>query len=262
MRFVVLCNKTDTNYMLYRFDSVSNHQHRRRMFDAFMTMSTLEHAHLLKIESVSYDDHGRLCVITPYTGNHEGLVTLADLLENRGGKLSTVEAARAIEHLLDAGAYAHAAGICNGPIGAEDVLVDRFGCIQIELYGCATLMSGVSASVPVLISDEIRSLADLGYTLMTGLPTTGQRVEPSRLIRRLDRAWDAWFELGLDPIDGFENATHAINAMPTNPQSGDWLTPRVGKRPQVQFGAMLRRFKPTQGMAARPRVRVEIPERD
>lgn len=252
-RFVVLCGKTDTNYMLYRFDSIANHQHRRRIFDALVSMSTLVHPHLLKIESASYDDQGRLCVITPYTGNHEGLVTLADLLENRDGKLGVLESARAIEHLLDACDSAHKQGICNGPIDTDNILVDRFGCIQIELYGYAPGAQGIETPRTMLIADEIRSIVEIAYTMITGLPGTGDRLAASRVVKRLDRNWDTWFEIGLDPIDGFENAEHALKAMPTNPDSDLWLTAHPTRRPQVHIGAMLRRFKPAHAARARSR---------
>lgn len=252
-RFVVLCTKTDTNDMLYRMPPLSNHQHRRRIFDGFLRLSTLDHPHLLKISSVSYDDHGRLCLITPYTGNHEGLVTMGDLLENRGGKLSVPEAVRALEHMLGASAHAHAARIANGPINASDVLIDRFGCLQLELYGARAMMR--QSSHRELLADEIRSIVDLGYTMLTGLPASADRLAPSRVVKRLDRAWDTWFEIGLDPIEGFESCEHAMRAMPTNPASAEWLTSRTPAKPQVQLGAMLRRFKPTSVAPSRDRDR-------
>lgn len=252
-RHVVLCTRTDTNDMLYRFASVSNHQLRRRVFDGFVRLSTLDHPHLLKISSVSYDDHGRLCLVTPYTGNHEGLVTMGDLLENRGGKLSVPEAVRAIEHMLEASAHAHVHQIGNGPISTSDVLIDRFGCLHLELYGARAMMQ--QNNHRELLADEIRSIVDLGYTMLTGLPASVDRLAPSRLVKRLDRAWDTWFEIGLDPLEGFESCEHAIRAMPTNPSSAEWLTSRTPAKPQVQLGAMLRRFKPTNPAPARDRDR-------
>jgi hypothetical protein len=63
------------------------------------------------------------------------------------------------------------------------------------------------------------------------------------MIKKLDKAWDTWFEIGLDPIDGFENIDHAINALPTNPSCHKWLTRNASVRPQVHIGSMLRRFR-------------------
>lgn len=243
-RFVVLCNKTDTNRLLYRFPAQPHHQQRRALFDQMVSLSMLEHPHLLRIESASYDDRGRLCTISPYPGNHEGLVTLDDLLDQHGGRFTIHEAARAVEHLLSASAYAHAEGIVHGTISREHILVDRFGSIQIELY--AHEQSGRVASSTVRqsqITDEIRSIVELGYRLMTGLEVNAERISPTRMTKRLDRNWDTWFDIGLDPIDGFEDATHALRALPTNPDCIEWLSASKSKRPQVQFGSMIRRFR-------------------
>jgi serine/threonine protein kinase len=245
-RFVVLCSRTDTNYMLYRFGQMNNHKHRRRLFDALIKMSSLDHPHLLKVQSVSYDDQGRLCVITPYTGNHDGLVSLDDLLQVRDGKLGMVEAVRALEHLLDAISYAHKHEVINGAISPSDVLVDRYGCLQIQFYGFESLVSNTDQQVlprSIKVVDETRSVVDLGYTAMTGLSSRGDRIAPSRVIKKIDRNWDLWFDIGLDPIDGFESLSHAINALPTNPRCSEWLTTKSSRIPQVQLGSMLRRFR-------------------
>ena len=245
-RFVVLCDKTDTNYMLYRFNQSGNHKSRRTLFESMLKMSTLSHPHLLKIESVSYDDHGNLSVITPYTGNHEGLVTLDDLLKIRDGKLGMIEAVRALEHLLDASAFAHRNQIYNGTINTNDILIDRYGCLQIQLYGFEAMTQSAEQSSLFInnqVSDEVRSIVDIGYTMMTGLSTKGERVAPSRVLKKADRNWDTWFEIGLDPIDGFDSVEHAINALPTNPNCSQWLTSKAPRKPQVHIGTMLRRFR-------------------
>ncbi len=252
-RFVVLCSKTDTNRLLYRFPNHPHHQQRRSLFDSMVTLGMIDHPHMLRVESASYDDRGRLCVITPYTGNHEGLVTLSDLIDQRGGKLGTIEAARAIEHLLCASAHAHTKKVAHGPIRPEHILVDRFGSTQIELYGYPALTRSDSISMNTLVADEIRSIVELAYTLITGLTVSADRLAPSRVIKKLDRNWDTWFELGLDPIDGFEDATHALNALPTNDRCEEWLTTHAPKRGQVQFGAMIRRFKSSNASVRRPR---------
>ena len=252
-RFVVLCTKTDTNRMLYRFPSLPHHQQRRTLFDSMVTLGMIDHPHLLRVESASYDDRGRLCVITPYTGNHEGLVTLSDLLEQRGGKLGVIEAARAIEHLLCASAHAHENKVAHGPLQPEHILVDRFGSTQVELYGYPALTNIEKSGMNTLVADEIRSIVELAYTMITGLPVSADRLASSRVVRKLDRNWDTWFELGLDPIDGFEDATHALNALPTSDRCEEWLTTRAPRRAQVQLGAMIRRFKSSNQSVRRPR---------
>lgn len=252
-RFVVLCSKTDTNRLLYRFPSPSQHQQRRVLFDAMVAMSTLDHPHLLRIESASYDDRGRLCVITPYPGNHEGLVTLGDLLDHRGGKLAVIEAARAVEHLLSASAYAHTRGLSHGPVRCKDLLVDRFGSIQVELYGYPILGQRDVPPVTSVLADEVRSIVELAYTIITGLPVSDDRMSASRVLRRIDRNWDTWFEIGLDPIDGFADAKHALNALPTRTGCEHWLTTRTSHRPQVAIGAIIRKFRVVPSDAARRR---------
>lgn len=256
-RFVVLCNRTDTNYLLYRFEYMGNQNLRRRTFESLIKMSTLDHAHLLKIDSVSYDDQGRLCVVTPYTGNHDGLVTIDDLLQIRDGSLGVVESIRAIEHLLDACNYAHKAQVVNGTLASSDILVDRYGCLQVQFYGLHSLKvtPNENQNIAHLVADEIRSVVDLGYTLMTGLSTGGDRIAPSRVVKKLDRAWDTWFDIGLDPLDGFESMEHALNAMPTNPNCAEWLTTKSPRTPQVHIGSMLRRFRSTSphGSTRNPR---------
>ncbi len=248
-RYAVLCSRTDTNYMLYRFEHITNVKERRALFNALLKMSTLKHAHLLNIESVSYDDNGRLCVVTPYTGNHDGLVTLDQLLNIRDGKLGEVESTRALGHLLDAIKHAHKREIYNGQINPDDILVDRYGCLQIQLYGFETIahrsinQNPTQSERAMLITDEIRSVVDLAYTMMTGLKATDDRIAPTRVIKKLDKNWDTWFDIGLDPIDGFDSVEHAINALPTNPDCAQWLTTKSPRMPQVHIGSMLRRFR-------------------
>lgn len=250
-RFVVLCTKTDTNRMLYRFPNLPHHQQRRILFDAMVTLGMIDHPHLLRVESASYDDRGRLCVITPYTGNHEGLVTLSDLLGQRGGRLGVIEASRAIEHLLAGSTHAHQHSVVHGTLEADQILVDRFGSIQIELYGYPALTRLTIANQRAIMADEIRSIAELAYTMITGLTANADRLAPSRVDKKLDRRWDIWFEIALDPIDGFEDAGHALRALPTSPGCDQWLTTKAPKRPQVQLGAMMRRFRATPASSTR-----------
>lgn len=254
-RFVVLCNKTDSNRLLYRFPIQPNHAQRRAQFDQMVALSMLDHPHLLKIESASYDDRGRLCTVSPYTGNHEGLVTLTDLLTKHGGRFTVHESARAIGHLLSASAYAHSKGIAHGSVKPEHVLVDRSGSALIELYALQSKgRLPETAAKRAVIADETRSIVELGYVLMTGLDLSAERIAPTRVRKRLDRNWDAWFDLGLDPIDGFESAQHAMDALPTNPDCEKWLSSKASKLPQVQIGSVIRRFRTSaQGNARNPR---------
>ncbi|MGV6814328.1 MAG: hypothetical protein ACWA5W_04860 [Phycisphaerales bacterium] len=245
-RFIVLCTRTDTNYLLYRFEPTSNHIERRNKFNHLLKLTTLDHPHLLKLQSVSYDDHGRLCVITPYTGNHDGLVSIEDIVNQRDGSIGVPETARALEHLIGAIKYAHDRDIIQGSIDPNDILIDRYGCLQIQLYGFKPAGDTHTISPTqrsLQITDEIRSIVQVGYFMMTGMRSAANRIPPSRIVKKLDKAWDLWFEIGLDPVDGFECVEHALNALPTNPSSNKWLTRKSNPRPQVHIGSMLRRFR-------------------
>jgi hypothetical protein len=73
-------------------------------------------------------------------------------------------------------------------------------------------MGGTAASE--VIRDEVRSLVGLGYWLLTGLPAEDPRIEAGRLIPRLDRRWDDWFNEGLDPLGGFATAGETLAGLP------------------------------------------------
>lgn len=247
-RWVVLDEQSNTNHMLYRF-APTHDASARRLFSAVQKMAAVRHAHILRIESLSFDAQERLCVITPYTGNQDGLVTLSDLLEQRDGKLEPAEAIRCITHLLEASAVASASGLSHGPINTQEILVDRFGSVHIELYGLLTALSSNGAKIGQA-TDEVHSLVKIGYQLLVGLEADAEdRIAPSRVVRKLDKLWDRWFAIGLDPVDGFESADEALRLLPTNPSSAQAFAARPAPRPQVQIGSMLRRFRPAQTRA-------------
>jgi len=241
-RWVVLDEQSNTNHLLYRF-APTHDASARRLFGAVQAMSALRHPHLLRIESLSFDGQERLCVITPYTGNQDGLVTLGDLLERRDGKLEPAEAIRCLTHLLEASDAAASAGMAHGPVDTQEILVDRFGSAQIELYGLRNAFDP-SGSHADRVTDEVHSLVKIGYRMLVGLePGTDDRISPTRVIRKLDKLWDRWFAIGLDPIDGFVSADEALRMLPTNPSALEAFASRPAGRPQVQIGSMLRRFR-------------------
>ncbi|MCA9303992.1 MAG: protein kinase family protein [Phycisphaerales bacterium] len=247
-RWVVLNEQSNTNHMLYRF-APSHDAPARRLFSAVQKMSAVRHPHLLRIESLSFDAQERLCVITPYTGNQDGLVTLADLLEQRDGKLEPAEAIRCITHLLEASDTAARAGIAHGSVDTDEILVDRFGSAQIELYGLCSVLNA-SGSHTDRVTDEVHSIIKIGYRMLVGLePNTEDRITPTRVVRKLDKLWDRWFAIGLDPIDGFVSAEEALRMLPTNPSAPEAFASRPTRRPQVQIGSMLRRFRSASSRA-------------
>jgi|TARA_R110002072_G_scaffold42539_2_gene120160 hypothetical protein len=219
-RLIMLHERKRTNHLLYRFGHLTDSVARRRVFDRFLKTAHLDHAHILKVENVGYDDTGRLCVITSYPGNQEGLVTLGDLLEARGGRLEFSEAIRLMGQLLDSCVHASEQGIYHGPFTMNELLVDRHGCTLVELFGLQQALHN-QYSVQDARSEQTRSIIEIGYLLATGAPysdgvSIGEASPSSKLTKRNERLWDAWFALALDPVNGFETSLQAIDTMPTD----------------------------------------------
>ncbi len=242
-RWIVLDEQANTNHLLYRFAPSGDPGERRRLFGAVHRLSTVQHTHLLKMESVSFDEMNRLCVIMPYPGNQDGLLTLKELLAQRDGKFGSFEAIRGLVHLLEASNAGQESGITHGPVSADEILVDRSGSVQVELYGLNTALHPQPAED--LIADEVRSIVTIGYLMLVGFEPSADddRLAPSRVVRKLDRLWDRWFAIGLDPVDGFVSAADAIAKLPMSPGAAEALATHSVVRPQVQFGSMLRRFR-------------------
>ncbi len=239
-RWIVLDEQCNTNHVLYRFAASHDIADRRRLFGSVHALSRVNHPHLLKLESLSFDDHNRLCVITPYTGNQDGFVTLEDLLIQRDAKLEPVEAIRCLAHLLEASQASTDGNIVHGSLATDEILVDRRGSVQVELHGLTNALAHRDPSAD-LIADEVRSIVRIGYLMLVGLEPGAERVAPSRLVRKLDRLWDRWFAIGLDPVDGFSNAAQALRALPINETASEALAEHPSPRPQVQLGSMFRR---------------------
>jgi len=179
-------------------------------------ISRIGHPHLLPCEAVFSGVGGSVWVITPFTGNHDGLVTLSSLLRDKGGRMTALEADRTLIQLLEGIVSAHAAGCHHGPIRMEEVVVDRRGSLAIELYGfrrrLGTLWRRTAGEVA---KDEVRSMVEIGYTLITGLSSEEPRIPATRLFPRLDRRWDDWFNEGMDPLGGFATAEEALSNLPS-----------------------------------------------
>ncbi len=220
-RWLALHERSQTSHTLHRFAPCHDKAEQRRLLEAFETLSAFRHGHVLPIGEFSFAGDGRGWLVTPYSGNQEGLVTLADVLEAKGGQLGPYEAERAVAHLLEAFGAAHAVGLHHGPLSIDEVLVDRHGRVMIELFGLARRLQGLDRGNTELIRDEIGSVAQLAYRLLTGLGADEPRIAAGRLNRRLTRAWDEWLEAGLDPSGGFESATAALGALPSARTDGE-----------------------------------------
>lgn len=250
-RFIALHEQDDTDHIVYRHPSVRETSERRRLVEAIRPLAQVRHSHLLEVSAYSFDQHERLCLITPYTGNQEGLVTLADLVERRNGRLEVAEVARCVDHLLTAVAAARTGGLTDGPVQAERVLVDRRGSLRIELFGLPGAdrrRRGVCTA-----ADQVRAIAGMAAWLLTGLRQDVPSAAIARIAGRSARGWEAWIETALDPLGGFESPEEALAAMPGHAEASreHTLEPVVTPGASLRFAEMLRRFRRAPAEQAR-----------
>ena len=125
------------------------------------------------------------------------------------------EAERAVMQVLEAFHDATAQRQHHGPITMDEVLVDRHGSLVVELFGMSRLVRGLTVGNSELVRDEVRSVVEMGYQLITGLPAEEPFIPAGRLVKKLDPAWDDWFDRGLDPAEGFASAAEAIASLPS-----------------------------------------------
>ena len=147
-------------------------------------------------------------------GDVDGITTLRTLLRYKGGEMSPDEAERALLQLLQAVHFVHDLGLHHGPIDMNEIHVDRRGSLYIELYGLSRAIRGAGEANPETIRDEVRSLVEIAYTLITGLRAEEPLIPAGRLVKRLSGAWDEWFDHGLNPAGGFDSASEAMDALP------------------------------------------------
>jgi serine/threonine protein kinase len=212
-RWIGLHEHRRTNHLVYRLPGRRDRGERRDVLSLLERISAIRHPHLLPIEQYTLGSDGSAWIVAPYTGNQAGLVTLNDVLEAKGGKMPSFEAERTIEHLLSGVALAHEHGVIHGPVIEDELLVDRHGSLLVELYGLRVGLEGQTEHSPELARDEIRAVVQTGYRLVTGLAPEEPIIPASRVVKRLERRWDAWFERGLDPTDGFDSANAAMDAL-------------------------------------------------
>lgn len=242
-RFIALHERDDTDHVVYRHPALHESLERRRLLGAIEPLAAVRHAHLLEVASYSFDEQDRLCLVTPYTGNQEGLVTLSDLVERRSGRLDVAETARCVEHLLEAVVAARAEGLSGGPVEAERILVDRRGSVHIELYGLPgadRVYRGVCTG-----ADEVRAIGAMAVWLLTGLRQDVAPVAIGRIAGRGAKAWEPWLEAATDPINGFETPADALAALPVRghaERTREAAPPEEPGKP-ARIAEMLRRFR-------------------
>jgi hypothetical protein len=250
-RFLALHEANQTSHVAYRFPPMRGKAEEARLIAAVESAALLEHPHALKIEKFTFDIAGQGWLITPYPGDADGIRTLSRLLREKGGQMRPVEAERAMHQLLEVVALAHGGGVlqpppgadgiappravpCHGPIHMDEVLVDRRGSLLVELYGLGRAMDQTGRPSLESMRDEVRSVVEMGYQLLTGLRAEHPLIPAGRLVPKLDPRWDSWLSRGLDPSGGFDSAESALAALPT--QGGPVGSPVVMRGAQVRQG--------------------------
>ncbi|MGD9688148.1 MAG: hypothetical protein AB7V47_00220 [Phycisphaerales bacterium] len=183
--------------------------------------------HILRIEDHGLDTRGQAWVVTPFTGDARGIVSLEAHLREKGGFLPAFEAREALVHLCQAVAAAHAAGFAHGELHTESVVVDRRGSLLIEGYGVPLLLrDGLEAmSDESIRRAEVRSIARIAYRLVTGLLPEEPIIPAGRVVTGLDPWWDAWLDTALYSEPGFRSSAHALSAI-ADRSIGEYPSPR------------------------------------
>ncbi len=213
-RWLALHEVSQSSHVVYRFPICHDKSEKRRFLSAVQTVEKLPHAHLLKIEQFSLDVGGAAWVVTPFTGDVDGVLSVERLLKQKGGSMAVHEAERAVVQLLETCEYTHSRRLHHGPVTMGDVLIDRHGSLLIELYGLGRQLRGLTQGNSELERDEVRSVVEMGYQLITGLRAEEPMIPAGRLVKRLDPRWDWWFNTGLDATGGFASAREAMEALP------------------------------------------------
>ena len=216
-RWLALHTPDETDRIVHLFAEPLDDAELDRAHKALWRLAATPHAHLLSPECVAIHRQSRcLWAATRFVGHQERVLTLAEHARIKGGTLPPHETERAVIQLLECLQQLHAGGILSGPLHAQDILLDRRGSVCLELHGIGRALDGLHGFGSELVNDEVRSVVDIAYTLITGLhPEQTDGLRPSRLVRRLDRAWDQWFEAGLDPVSCFQSPEEAIEALPS-----------------------------------------------
>ncbi len=227
-RYLALHQDDHSSHVAYRIRLHGDRRRLRRFEAAIAACRVLDHEHLLRVEDAQPGQGADFWVIGPFTGDVDGLRTLGKLLREKGGQMNPFEAERALVQILEPMAYAHQPDavlngvrprVVHGPISMDEVLVDRHGRLLIEFYGFARATSvGLTSSradEAESIRDEVRSVVEMGYQLVTGLRAEEPMIPAGRLVKRIDPRLDAWLANGLNVSGGFATAAEALAALPS-----------------------------------------------
>ncbi|MDX9911833.1 MAG: hypothetical protein RBS39_08385 [Phycisphaerales bacterium] len=201
-----------TSHVVHRFQLSKLGITPRAFLEAVERAAGVREAHVLEIEKFCLAEPGWACAVTPYTGSADGLLPLSTLLEAKGGQASPIEGERTALQLLAASIAGAEAGVAHGPIAMDDVLVDRHGRLLIEFYGLRAMLLAQRTG-PEFVRDEVRSIAEITYRVVTGVAPSEPRIRAGRLVRKLEKRFDNWLESGLSPTLGFASAAEALDSL-------------------------------------------------
>lgn len=211
--------RRETDSLVYIFDGVPDSA-KRSLWEALGSMVGVRRPHVVSLDSVGRERGGLIWASASYPGNHEGVLTLGALRVSRGGMFTVFESGRAIEQLLEATACAHGEGVVHGVLGEDGVIVSPRGMLLVEMYGLARALSEGVMSRDEACREEVRSIAEIAWRLLTGTEPADRDVFMPRARRTLDHEWLAWLEQGLEPALGFASAAEALASLPGRSGSG------------------------------------------
>ncbi|MEL6497946.1 MAG: hypothetical protein AAF937_08550 [Planctomycetota bacterium] len=201
-RYLVSDPDRQTHHVAFRL-GLPDSCGRETFLDAVSRSSVVRSAHVLQVEQFAFTGDHAAWIISPYTGDHDGLLLLSDLLTDKGGQFDAAEVRRAVLQLAEALCSIHDACGSHGALSLDSVQVNRAGTLLVELPGLCGA-GGAAASFGISsIHAEIRSLVAITYELLTGIAPTDDLIMPSRLVDGLDPRWDRFVLEGLDAAGGY-----------------------------------------------------------
>ncbi|MEM8758636.1 MAG: hypothetical protein AAGF47_12755 [Planctomycetota bacterium] len=212
-RYLAVQPERLTNHVAYRVTLDDTAEARQLFLDAIDSAAAVTSPHALPIEQFSMTSPIEAWVISPFVGDHDGLLLLSDLLGDKGGMLEPAEVRRAVGQLLEAADAGAQRGLPHGPLGIDDVQVDRRGSIRIELYGLRAAADPSGRDADDLHQDEVRDIIAIGYELLTGIRPQSASIDPKRLVPSAPDDLCALLRSALDSEPTFATAREALEAL-------------------------------------------------
>lgn len=209
---------------------------RDSFLEAVSRSSRVNSPHVLPVEQFAFAGGEAAWIISPYEGDHDGLLLLSDLLSDKGGQFDAIEVRRSLAQLIDAVEAIDASCGVDGELTMGCVQVDRAGKLRAELPGLRVV--GATATQD-RIQTQVRSLVAIGYELLTGIAPSEQPIVPTRLVDGLDPRWDRFMLDGLDPTAGYASLDE-LRAALDRVYDGSPVVEVRAKRVPGRFGLLRR----------------------